>query len=164
MEYFNEQVEQSVDALANTLVEKSDALSMQRIKAADFDRTLYGIVTEKVVENNAIQWIVVADNVEYRVEDIDSNISSVGQQVRLYIPNHNYARKYAEVLYYTNHPAKAVYNSTDHTITEYWDLDDGTQATRVFTLTVVTSNNQEEVTKITMPDGTSMDLEGFVVG
>ena len=163
MAYFNEQVEQSVEMLANTLVEKSDALSAKRIKAADFDRTLYGIVTEKVVENNAIQWIVAADGVEYRVDDINSNITSVGQQVRLFIPSHDYAQKYAEVIFFIDHPAKAVYNSANHTITEYWDLEDGTQAIRVYTLTVVTSGDSEEVTKITMPDGTSMDLEGFVV-
>lgn len=163
MEYLGEQVERSAELLAETLVKKSDALSIKRINSADFDKTLYGIVTGKEIKDNAIQWIVAADNVEYRVNDIDSNITSTGQQVRLYIPNHDYARKYAEVMYAENHPAKAVYNSTAQTITEYWNLDDGTQAIRVYQLTVVKSGDTEEVTKITMPDGTSMDLEGFVV-
>lgn len=164
LKYLSKRVEQSVEDLANTLVLKSDTLSNKRIKSADFDRTLYGIVTDKTIKNNAIQWTVSADGVNYLVSDNSCNITSVGQQVRLFIPNHNYAQKYAEVIFPANHPAKAVYDSSEQTITEYWDLEDGTQLIKVFRLTVVTDGGVEEVTKITMPDGTSMDLEGFVVG
>lgn len=165
MQYINNDISKQAESFADKLSASVDNLIVTRLNHANYDKTLFGIVTERNVKNNEIIWTVVADNTKYTVSADNSDIQSIGQQVRLYIPDHQYEKKYAEVIYYDTHPAKAVYNDRNKTITEHWLMDDGTILQKKFTLTVITNEDgEEEVTRITMPDGTYMDLEGFVVG
>ena len=92
------------------------------------------------------------------------NITDTGQRVRLFLPNHSYKDKYAEVItdYANNHPDKVVYNDDDGTITETWKLNDMTQEEHVYTLSFENKGTaNEQVTAITFPDGSVMTLEGF---
>ena len=83
------------------------------------------------------------------------------------MPNHSYKDKYAEVIDDNeyNHPTKVVFNDDDNTITETYSLIDDTVETKKYTLTIINEGqSDEEVTSITFPDGSVMELEGFVIG
>ena len=142
------------------------------INKADYDKTLIGFVSEKIVpenpkDDNDYKWRIQTNGVAYDIKPSACNITSVGQRVRLYVPNHSLKDKYAEVIddggY--NHPTKVVFNDDDNTITETYNLIDDTVETKKYTLTIINEGQSgEEVTAITFPDGSIMTLEGFVIG
>ena len=135
------------------------------IKKSDFDKTLIGFVSEKVEnENGSYYWVIQVEGAAYKIKPERCNITDTGQRVRLFLPNHSYKDKYAEVItdYANNHPDKVVYNDDDGTITETWKLNDMTQEEHVYTLSFENKGTaNEQVTAITFPDGSVMTLEGF---
>ena len=168
----NEKVKNSIDFVAKNTAKNAENLSSNRINKADYDKTLIGFVSEKIVpenpkDDNDYKWRIQTNGVAYDIKPSACNITSVGQRVRLYVPNHSLKDKYAEVIdegEYT-HPSKVVYNDTDDTITETYNLIDNTVDTKVYKLTIENKDSSnEEVTAITFPDGSIMTLEGFVIG
>ena len=168
----NEKVKNSIDFVAKNTAKNAENLSSNRIRKADYDKTLIGFVSEKIVpenpkDDNDYKWRIQTNGVAYDIKPSACNITSVGQRVRLYVPNHSLKDKYAEVIdegeY--NHPSKVVYNTTDDTITETYNMIDNTVDTKVYKLTIKNKDSSnEEVTAITFPDGSIMTLEGFVIG
>ena len=159
-----------------TLAFNTDDLSETQIKKADYDKTYVGWVAakryvdpNKTGENDDFRWCIQTDRTEYEIKPEMSNITEIGQRVRLYVPNHEYKYKYAEVIEYQTtldyvhaHPEKIVYNDKKDTVTEYWLLSDKTIEEKVFILTVINKDQpDEQVTKITFPDKSEMDLQGF---
>lgn len=168
----NEKVKNSIDFVAKNTAKNAENLSSNRINKADYDKTLIGFVSEKIVpenpkDDNDYKWRIQTNGVAYDIKPSACNITSVGQRVRLYVPNHRLKDKYAEVIdeggY--NHPTKVVFNDDDNTITETYNLIDDTVETKKYTLTIINEGQSgEEVTAITFPDGSVMTLEGFVIG
>ena len=168
----NEKVKNSIDFVAKNTAKNTENLSSNRIDKADYDKTLIGFVSEKIVpenpkDDNDYKWRIQTNGVAYDIKPSACNISSVGQRVRLYVPNHSLKDKYAEVIddggY--NHPTKVVFNDDDNTITETYNLIDDTVETKKYTLTIINEGQSgEEVTAITFPDGSVMALEGFIIG
>ena len=73
------------------------------INKADYDKTLIGFVSEKIVpenpkDGNDYKWRIQTNGVAYDIKPSACNITSVGQRVRLYVPNHSMKDKYAEVI------------------------------------------------------------------
>ena len=168
----NEKVKNSIDFVAKNTAKNAENLSSNRINKADYDKTLIGFVSEKIVpenpkDDNDYKWRIQTNGVAYDIKPSACNITSVGQRVRLYVPNHSLKDKYAEVIddggY--NHPTKVVFNDDDNTITETYNLIDDTVETKKYTLTIINEGQSgEEVTAITFPDGSIMTLEGFIIG
>ena len=82
-----------------------DGTSKHRIKKADFDKTYVGWVAakryvdpEKTGADDDFRWCIQTDGAEYEIKPEMSNITAIGQRVRLYVPNHEYKNKYAEVI------------------------------------------------------------------
>ena len=168
----NEKVKNSIDFVAKNTAKNAENLSSNRINKADYDKTLIGFVSEKIVpekpkDDNDYKWRIQTNGVAYDIKPSACNITSVGQRVRLYVPNHSLKDKYAEVINETeyNHPTKVVFNDDDNTITETYNLIDDTVETKKYTLTIINEGQSgEEVTAITFPDGSIMTLEGFIIG
>ena len=168
----NEKVKNSIDFVAKNTAKNAENLSSTRINKADYDKTLIGSVSKKIVpekpkDDNDYKWRIQTNGAAYDIKPSACNITSVGQRVRLYVPNHSLKDKYAEVIdeggY--NHPTKVVFNDNDNTITETYNLIDDTVETKKYTLTIINEGQSgEEVTAITFPDGSVMKLEGFVIG
>ena len=168
----NEKVKNSIDFVAKNTAKNAENLSSNRINKADYDKTLIGFVSEKIVpenpkDDNDYKWRIQTNGVAYDIKPSACNITAVGQRVRLYVPNHSLKDKYAEVIddggY--NHPTKVVFNDDDNTITETYNLIDDTVETKKYTLTIINEGQSgEEVTAITFPDGSIMTLEGFIIG
>ena len=165
-------IKKAIDSYAEKASYENYDMANNRIKKADYDKTLIGFVSEKIVpekpkDDNDYKWRIQTNGVAYDIKPSACNITSVGQRVRLYVPNHSLKDKYAEVIdeggY--NHPSKVVYNTTDDTITETYNMIDNTVDTKVYQLTIKNKDSSnEEVTAITFPDGSIMTLEGFVIG
>ena len=69
------------------------------IKKSDFDKTLIGFVSEKVEnENGSYYWVIQVEGAAYKIKSERCNITDTGQRVRLFLPNHSYKDKYAEVI------------------------------------------------------------------
>ena len=165
-------IDKKISKLSDEITMASDNIASNNIRKADYDKTLIGFVSEKIVpenpkDDNDYKWRIQTNGVAYDIKPSACNITAVGQRVRLYVPNHSLKDKYAEVIdegeY--NHPSKVVYDTTNDTITETYNLIDNTVDTKVYKLTIENKDSSnEEVTAITFPDGSIMTLEGFVIG
>lgn len=170
-----EMINKRINVLSDKITMASDNIASNKIKKADYDKTLIGFVSEKIVpekpkDDNDYKWRIQTNGAAYDIKPSACNITSVGQRVRLYVPNHNLREKYAEVID-NNHPSKVVYDDNKDTITETWslledeNLGDNEKTTKIYTLTIKNKNSSnEEVTAITFPDGSIMRLEGFIIG
>lgn len=157
-----------IERLGTSIFEKSDNLLNTRINKANYDKTLIGFVSDKIIKDNGtVQWEIQTEGAAYLIDDKKCNITALMQKVRLYLPNHNFREKYAEVItdYGITHPSKVVCDESGEnsiTITETWQLADMTEETRTYTLTVKDKGSvDEEVTSIIFPDNSVMELEGF---
>lgn len=168
----NDNIKKAIDNYTQKASSESRDMANTRIEKADYDRTLIGYVSEKIVpekpkNSQDFKWRIQTNGTAYDIKPSACNITSIGQRVRLYVPNHSYKDKYAEVINETayNHPTKVVFNDDDNTITETYNLIDDTVETKKYTLTIINEGqSDEEVTAITFPDGSVMELEGFVIG
>lgn len=154
-----------ISALGTSIIQKPNSLSVDSLKKAGYDKTLIGFVSDQQTKDDGtVQWEIQTEGAAYMIDAKKSNITTVGQRVRLYLPNHDYRNKYAEVItdYEFDHPSSVEYDSEKCTVTETWLLSDKTEETRVFTLTVKDKgSSSEEVTAITFPDGSVMSLKNF---
>ena len=160
------------------------------------DHTYIGRVVDKetykdTYSNQTLikRWLIAANGKSYYVNVENADIKSVGQSVRLYIPNNNKDKAFAEVINPATAPDKIVYKENDEdyddykeygvdekrgitkddvvvdTIIETWNLADKTELKRVYVMTVINGDTpDEEVTSLICPDGKQIMLEGFIVG
>lgn len=167
-------IKKAIDSYAEKASYDNCDMANTRIKKADYDKTLIGFVSEKIVpenpkDDNDYKWRIQTNGVAYDIKPSACNITSVGQRVRLYVPNHSLKDKYAEVIE-NSHPSKVVYDDNKDTITETWGLledetQDNSKTIRTYKLTIENKDSSnEEVTAITFPDGSIMTLEGFIIG
>ena len=94
--------------MSDTISNGIEKMSKSNINKADYDRTLIGTVVEKTTKPNIIGgkeitdgtwlWLIQCADSSYYIENYKANITAVGQRVRLYIPNHDFTEKYAEVI------------------------------------------------------------------
>ena len=180
----NDNIKKAIDNYTQKASSESRDMANTRIEKADYDRTLIGYVSEKIVSEKPknsqdFKWRIQTNGTAYDIKPSACNITSVGQRVRLYIPSHNYYNKYAEVLTddANTHPSKVVYKDgtpteitekndkhtlTQDTITETWENVDGTSYQTQYTIIVKDKGTiDENVEKMIFPDGSEMGLEGF---
>ena len=178
-------IDKKISKLSDEITMASDNIASNNIRKADYDKTLIGFVSEKIVPEHPkdaydYKWRIQTNGTAYDIKPSACNITSVGQRVRLYIPNHDYYNKYAEVLTgdENTHPTKVVYSDgkpteitdsgtdkhtvTNDTITETWQNVDGTSYQTQYTIIVKDKGTVDEnVEKMIFPDGSEMKLEGF---
>lgn len=160
--------------MGETVVSTFDSLSNDNIKKSNFDKTYIGRVVGKLTnsaDTEIAQWLVSANGATYKIAVDDSDITCVGQQVRLYIPSNKYENKYAEVINPSTCPDKIVYKDTDEkidgmavsTITETWQLCNDTELEREYKLVIkdIGDEEKEEVVAIICPNNHIIHLEGF---
>lgn len=155
--------------MLDILTRNTDKLITDRIKTAPYDQTFLGTII--TIKFNGETDVTSADYNKYTVRfntlerDFiinDGKFHVVGEKVYVHIPNNDLNKRYVETIYgginTMSHPQKMVYDNDKDTITEYWTDD----LYRTFIITVKDKGTEtEEVTKLTFPDGSVMDLEGF---
>ena len=165
-----------------------------KIAKSAFDKTFVGRVVDKETfqdfrsDNYIAKWIIAAGGRTFKIDVNNANITSIGQQVRVFIPSNNSNSAYAEVVNPATAPDKIIYVEDDSnyddykpygvdadrhiavndvvidSITEKWGLADATYLERLYLLTVINAGeDDEEVTNIICPDGKIINLEGFLI-
>lgn len=150
----------------DTFVNKITNRTTSQINKSNFDKTYIGKVIGSIKDDNekVVRWQIFANASTFNVLAENCNVTEIGQRVRMFIPSNQRDMVYAEVItdYEFDHPSKVVYDDEKGTVTETWLLSDKTEETRVLTLTIEGKDSPiEEVTAITFPDGSVMNLEGF---
>ena len=186
----------SATQLGDNFATKNGSYTSKNISQSPADHTYIGRVVDKetykdTYSNQTLikRWLVAANGKSYYVNVENADIKSVGQSVRLYIPNNNKDNAFAEVINPATAPDKVVYTKDDSdyddykeygvdekrgitkndvvvdTIVETWNLADKTSLKRVYIMTVINADtDDEEVTSMVCPDGKQIMLEGFIVG
>lgn len=165
-----------------------------KIAKSAFDKTFIGRVIDRETfqdyrsDNYIAKWIIAAGGRTFKIDVNNANITSIGQQVRIFVPSNNNNSAYAEVVNPTTAPDKIIYVENDDnyddyksygvdtereitvndvvidSITEKWGLADATYLERLYLLTVINAGeDDEEVTNIICPDGKIISLEGFLI-
>ena len=96
-------IKKAIDSYAEKASYDNCDMANTRINKADYDKTLIGFVSEKIVpetpkDDNDYKWRIQTNGVAYDIKPSACNITAVGQRVRLYVPNHKLKDKYAEVI------------------------------------------------------------------
>ena len=186
----------SATQLGDNFATKNGSYTSKNISQSPADHTYIGRVVDKetykdTYSNQTLikRWLIAANGKSYYVNVENADIKSVGQSVRLYIPNNNKDKAFAEVINPATAPDKIVYKENDKdyddykeygvdekrgitkddvvvdTIIETWNLADKTELKRVYVMTVINGDTpDEEVTSLICPDGKQIMLEGFIVG
>ena len=182
--------------LGDNFAIKSGNYTSKNISQSPTDHTYIGRVVDKETYKDTYdgqtiikRWLISANGRSYYVNVENADIKSVGQSVRLYIPNNNKDKAFAEVINPATAPDKIVYTKDDtsysdyreygvdsnrgitkddvviDTIVETWNLADKTELTRLYIMTVINADtSDEEVTSMVCPDGKQIMLEGFIIG
>lgn len=183
----------SATQLGDNFATKNGSYTSKNISQSPADHTYIGRVVDKETYKDAYsnqtlikRWLIAANGKSYYVNVENADIKSVGQSVRLYIPNNNKDKAFAEVINPATAPDKIVYKENDEdyndykeygvdekrgitkddvtvdTIVETWNLADKTELQRIYAVTVINAGKyNEEVTSIVCPDGKQIMLEGF---
>ena len=95
----NKEGKQILDNFQKTMTTGVNDNAKAIIKKSDFDKTLIGFVSDQQTKiDGTVQWEIQTEGAAYMIDAKKSNITTVGQRVRLYLPNHDYRNKYAEVI------------------------------------------------------------------
>lgn len=183
-----------------TQVARNNAVSngsytTKNISKSSFDKTYIGHVVDKETYKdmrNGLtlikRWLIAANGTAYYVNVENADIKSVGQTVRLYVPNNDKSKAFAEVINPATAPDKIVYTENDPNYDDYkeygvnknknitkddvtidtivttWNLADKTELKRSYIITIINKDkSDEEATSIVCPDGKQIDLKGFLL-
>ncbi len=185
----------TINQMGDNFSSKICSCIKKNISKSPFDKTYIGHVVDKEtytdMQNNLTlikRWLIAANGTAYYVNVENADIKSVGQTVRLYVPNNDKDKAFAEVINPATAPDKIVYTENDPNYADYkeygidkmrniteddvtidtivttWNLADKTELKRSYIITVINKDtSDEEATSIVCPDGKQIDLEGFLL-
>lgn len=149
------------------LADKTDALIQSQLQKASYDKTYNGIITAvkfdsntKPTDGNYNKYTVKFNLIERDFIINDGQFHSVGERVKVHIPNNNTINKYVETNVDGSRalPVTIVYDNENDTITEVYNGD----LQRKFALTIENKGTEDESTKqMTFPDGSVVRFVGF---
>ena len=135
-----------LDNFRNRMVLNINDNAKAIIKKSDFDKTYIGFVSEKVeCSDGSYRWRIQTNGVAYDIKPEMCNITEVGQKVRLFVPNHKYHEKYAEVI--SDNVKCTNVDISDNELVFSYD-DDTTETVQV------TRDNSNRITSFSIGDST----------
>ena len=112
--------------LGDNFAIKSGNYTSKNISQSPTDHTYIGRVVDKETYKDTYdgqtiikRWLISANGRSYYVNVENADIKSVGQSVRLYIPNNNKDKAFAEVINPATAPDKIVYTKDDTSYSDY---------------------------------------------
>ena len=112
--------------LGDNFAIKSGNYTSKNISQSPTDHTYIGRVVDKETYKDTYdgqtiikRWLISANGRSYYVNVENADIKSVGQSVRLYIPNNNKDTAFAEVINPATAPDKIVYTKDDTSYSDY---------------------------------------------
>lgn len=167
---------QTMPEFAQTIIEgisqDTDKLISKRIDKAPFDKTYAGIISEILFEPDTKpddirfgQYKVRYGNSERKFKLNDGLVHEIGERVTVRVFENNPNRIYIEPTITRIVPYKIVYNNENDTFVEYRKVKTNGQVYELeseYKLTVENKGtDQEEVTKMTLPNGDIIEFEGW---
>lgn len=158
--------------VSEIMAQAVDSLVEQRISKAPYDKTYSGIISEVLFEPDTDikdskfgTYKVRYNNAEKTFKLNDGIVHEVGERVMVYVPENNPNRMYVEPVINRVVPYKIVYDNENDTFIEHRKIKTNNKVYEIeskYTLTVENKGTeQEEVTKMTLPDGTEIEFEGW---
>lgn len=116
----------TINQIASNVADKEAMTNKKMIDKSSFDKTYIGRVVDKEVVGGVItRWLVVAGGGSLYIDAVNTDIKSIGQKVRVYIPSNMQKKVYAEVISPATAPDKIVYKENDEKYDDYKDYGVG---------------------------------------
>ena len=159
-------------SVSEIMAQAVDSLIEQRISKAPYDKTYAGIISEVLFEPDTDikdskfgTYKVRYNNAEKTFKLNDGIVHEIGERVMVYVPENNPNRMFVEPVIKRVMPYKIVYDNENDTFIEHRKIETDGKVYEIkseYTLTVENKGTeQEEVTKMTLPDGTEIEFEGW---
>lgn len=158
--------------VSETMAQAVDKLVEYRISKAGYDKSYSGIISAILFKpdtdpksENFGKYKVRYNNCEKEFKLNDGLVHQIGERVMVYIPTNNSSRRFIEPTVKRIVPYKITYDNDNDTFTEYRKIETDGKVFEIeseYKLTVENKGtDQEEVTKMTLPDGQEIIFEGW---
>lgn len=161
------------NSISETIAQVVDRLVNQRIKNAPYDKTYSGIISDVLFEPSTDikdekfgQYkIRYGTGTEKIIKLNDGLVHEIGERVKVHVPENDRNRMYIEPIIKRVIPYKIVYNDEKTSFIEHRKIETNGKVYEIeseYKLTVENKGTeQEEVKKMTFPDGSVIEFEGW---
>ena len=161
------------NSISEIIAQAVDRLVGQRINNAPYDKTYSGIISDilfepgtKLKDEKFGQYkIRYGTGAEKIIKLNDGLVHEVGERVKVYVPENDRNRMFIEPTIKSTTPYKIVYDDENTKFIEHRKIETNGKVYEIeseYKLTVKNKGtDKEEVTKMTLPDGTEIVFEGW---
>ena len=168
----NSEMNQTVSQFTQDLAQYVDRLISNRINQASFDKTYAGIISAILFEPNVDvkdaqfgTYKVRFNNTEKKIKLVDGIVHEIGERVEVCVPQNNPDRIIVYPSITRVVPYKIIYDNSEDKFIEHRKIETNGQVYEIESEYKLTVNNKgkdnEEVTKMTLPDGREIEFEGW---
>ena len=161
------------NSISEIMAQAVDRLVGQRINNAPYDKTYSGIISDVLFEPDTKlndekfgQYkIRYGTGTEKIIKLNDGLVHEVGERVKVYVPENDRNRMFIEPTVKRIIPYKIVYDDENTKFIEHRKIETNGKVYEIeseYKLTVENKGtDKEEVTKMTLPDGTEIEFENW---
>lgn len=161
------------NSISEVIAQAVDRLVGQRINNAPYDKTYSGIISDVLFEPDTKlndekfgQYkIRYGTGTEKIIKLNDGLVHEIGERVKVYVPENDRNRMFIEPIVKRIIPYKIVYDDENTKFIEHRKIETNGKVYEIeseYKLTVENKGtDKEEVTKMTLPDGTEIVFEGW---
>ena len=159
--------------ISEVMAQAVDRLVAQRINNAPYDKTYSGIISDILFEPDTDikdekfgQYkIRYGTGAEKNIKLNDGIVHEIGERVKVYVPENDRNRMFIEPIIKSTTPYKIVYDDENTKFIEHRKIETNGKVYEIkseYKLTVENKGtDKEEVTKMTLPDGSEILFEGW---
>ena len=159
--------------ISEVMAQAVDRLVVQRINNAPYDKTYSGIISDVLFEPDTDikdekfgQYkIRYGTGAEKNIKLNDGIVHEIGERVKVYVPENDRNRMLIEPTIKSTTPYKIVYDDENTKFIEHRKIETNGKVYEIkseYKLTVENKGtDKEEVTKMTLPDGSVIEFEGW---
>ena len=159
--------------IPEVMAQAVDRLVVQRINNAPYDKTYSGIISDILFEPDTDikdekfgQYkIRYGTGAEKNIKLNDGIVHEIGERVKVYVPENDRNRMFIEPTIKRIVPYKIVYDDENTKFIEHRKIETNGKVYEIkseYKLTVENKGtDKEEVTKMTLPDGSVIEFEGW---
>lgn len=159
--------------IPEVMAQAVDRLVAQRINNAPYDKTYSGIISDILFEPDTDikdekfgQYkIRYGTGAEKNIKLNDGIVHEIGERVKVYVPENDRNRMFIEPTIKSTTPYKIVYDDENTKFIEHRKIETNGKVYEIkseYKLTVENKGtDKEEVTKMTLPDGSVIEFEGW---
>lgn len=159
--------------ISEVIAQAVDRLVKKEISQAPYDKTYSGIISDILFEPDTDikdekfgQYkIRYGTGAEKNIKLNDGIVHEIGERVKVYVPENDRNRMFIEPTIKSTTPYKIVYDDENTKFIEHRKIETNGKVYEIkseYKLTVENKGTEkEEVTKMTLPDGSVIEFEGW---